>query len=44
MDGAEREALLGHLDALWEQEPELAGHGSATLPWLAQVGRCQGLR
>jgi SAM-dependent methyltransferase len=44
MDGAEREALLGRLDALWEQEPELSGRGSATLPWLAQVGRCQGLR
>jgi SAM-dependent methyltransferase len=41
---AEREVVLGEIDALWEQEPELAGRGDATLPWITRVRRCRTLR
>jgi SAM-dependent methyltransferase/GNAT superfamily N-acetyltransferase len=43
MGAEERGTLLGALDRLWEQEPELLGHGGVMLPWRTRVRRCRGL-
>jgi ubiquinone/menaquinone biosynthesis C-methylase UbiE len=44
MAPAERNALLGSIDRLWEEETELAGRTHALLPWITRVRRCTGLR
>jgi SAM-dependent methyltransferase/GNAT superfamily N-acetyltransferase len=40
----ERAQLLGRIDRLWEQSAELRACELATLPWIARVRRCRGLR
>ncbi len=39
-----RERVLAAIEQLWQQSPELAGAAHATLPWIARVRRCFGLR
>lgn len=41
MSDAERQDVLASIDRLWEQEPELAGHRDAELPWRTRVRRCR---
>ncbi len=44
MASAQREQVLASLDRLWEQQPGLAGHTRALLPWRTRVRRCRQLR
>lgn len=40
----ERQALLNRVSALWDQEPELRGHDSVRLRYLARVRRARALQ
>ena len=44
LPGAERQALLERISALWRDEPELRGRTSALLPWRTRVRRCRDRR
>jgi SAM-dependent methyltransferase len=44
MPERERQTVLDSLDRLWQREPELDGHTGVSMPWLARVRRCEGLR
>jgi hypothetical protein len=39
----ERQALLGQISALWDQDPALHGRESVTLPYLTRVRRARRL-
>jgi len=39
-----REGVLGEIDRLWEQQPELVGRTEVPLPWFTRARRCARMR